>query len=102
MPIWFLNKDGQIHNPTLLGFLNYYEIQKKATPSSDYLIERGVKAFGLSPDLYLDILVKYDGCLREEFIEKKFLTPYVTKLFYKYFPIEQKTDNDICNAPAKQ
>ncbi|MBS4847414.1 MAG: hypothetical protein KH037_12205, partial [Burkholderiales bacterium] len=75
MLIWFLNKDGQLHNPALLGFLNYFEIQKKATPSSDYLIERCVKAFGLSPELYRDILVKYEGCLKEEFIEKQLLTP---------------------------
>ena len=102
MLIWFLNKEGQIHNPALLGFLNYYEIQKKATPSSDYLIERCVKAFGLSPDLYRDILVKYEGCLKEEFIEKQLLTPYITKLFYKHFSLKQKIDGGTYNEQVKE
>ena len=102
MLIWFLNKDGQIHNPALLGFLNYYEIQKKATPSSDYLIERCVKAFGLSRDLYRDILVKYEGCLKEEFVEKQLLTPYITKLFYKHFSLKQIIDDDTFNEQAKE
>lgn len=72
MLIWFLTKDGQIHNPALLGFLNYYEIQKKATPSSDHLIERGVKAFGLSSDLYRDILVKHEDCLKKNLLRSNF------------------------------
>lgn len=83
MVMWFLKKDQPIRNSSLLGFLNYYEIHKKATPTAEFLIEKSVKAFGLTADLYRDILIKYESCLNEEFIEKQLLTPYITKLFFK-------------------
>ncbi|MBS4847063.1 MAG: hypothetical protein KH037_10350, partial [Burkholderiales bacterium] len=60
------------------------------------------KAFGLSPELYRDILVKYEGCLKEEFIEKQLLTPYITKLFYKHFSLKQIIDDDTFNEQAKE